>query len=403
MKILLLTPDIPFPSESGGALRNYGIVRGLWAAGHHLTLLTFVEKPVDPASNPLFQLCDAVHTVSLPQHSKLKRIIRLLNSKMADLEFRLRCAEFEEALKAILQRDAFDIIQFSGIELGCYLPQIQAGKKHAKLVFDALNAEADLQRVIAQVDAKQPRRWHASIYSTVQARRLSRFEGEICRGVDAVIAVSEEDQGLLRNYGGAPIFVMSNGIQVDDYRPPVDNSRQSYQLVFSGKMDYRPNVDAIEWFHQAILPGVLKRYPQARLVIVGRNPNPRIKALAAEAQISITGWVEAVQPYLHSASIYIVPLRMGSGTRLKILQAMAAGCAVISTSIGAAGLNRGTRETLEIADEAESFTRAIVSLLDNKARQDELGALARQAVSESYDWAVLIPQLLNAYKELGLG
>ena len=352
MDILLLTADLPYPSESGAAIRNIGIIRGLSQAGHRLTLLSFAERPPARDANPLFQLCENVHAVPIPHHGKIKRVVKLFMSDQADMAFRLASEQFEQTLTAILKEKAFDLIQFSGIELGCYLPLLQRGKKNAKVVYDALNAEAELQSVAAHIDRQRLRRFPAALYSTLQSTRLARYERAICRDVNAIIAVSEDDRDFLIKHGGAPVFVMPNGIAVPEYEPPADAVREPCQLVFSGKMDYRPNVDAVEWFHSAVFPLLRVQFPETRLLIVGRNPHRRLKALAAEENVQVTGWVESVLPYLHQATIYVAPLRMGSGTRLKILQAMAAGCAVISTTIGAAGLNPALQSALTIADDA---------------------------------------------------
>ena len=403
MKILLLTPDMPYPSESGAALRNFGIIRGLSAAGHKLTLLSFSEKQDGTESEVLLRYCDAVERVALPGHGKLRRIGKLLSTDSADMEFRLKSARFSDELSRLLDAEDFDLVQFSGLELGGYLGQIKAQKKGAKVVYDSLNAEAELQRVIAKVDRGVLRRLPAALYSEMQSRRLARFEARVCRSVDAVIAVSGEDRDFLNAYDGAPIHVVPNGISVDDYQPPAENVRAAGRLVFSGKMDYRPNVDAVEWFCEAVLPLVRAGYPEAQLVIVGRNPHRRIELLANSDWVEITGWVESVQAHLQGASVFVVPLRMGSGTRLKILQAMAAGCAVVSTSIGAAGLNDAVREALVIADRGEDFARAIAELFSDTKRRDALGALARERVRLYYDWSVLIPKLLSAYEGLGLG
>ena len=270
-------------------------------------------------------------------------------------------------------------------------------------MYDALNAEAELQRVVAQVDRGETRRLPTAIYSTIQSARLQRYEREICRAVDAVIAVSEQDRGFLLAHGGAPVRVLPNGIHAAEYEPAAEAARAPCQLVFSGKMDYRPNVDAVEWFHSAVLPLVRERNPQARLLIVGRNPHRRLQNIADDESVQITGWVESVLPYLHEATIYIAPLRMGSGTRLKILQAMAAGCAVVSTSAGAAGLNDEVKGALCTADDEAAFARAVVALLDDEGRRRQLGALAIEQVSRHYDWSALIPRLLRVYEELGLG
>ncbi len=403
MKVLLLTPDIPFPSESGAAIRNWGIIGGLFDAGHQVTLLSFTERAIGAESKPLYERCHAVHTAPLPRRSKSSRLIKLATSSSADMESRLASKAYEAALRRLLRNNSFDIVQFSGLELGGYLDVIMQEKRGAKVVYDALNAEAELQRVIAEVDRRSLRRAPAQLYSKAQARRLARFEQRVCRGVDAIVAVSEEDRNLLKPYTGAPITVMSNGIHVKDYRQPDESQRARGQLVFTGKMDYRPNVDAIEWFCANILPPVRQQLPGIQLKVVGRNPHRRLGALAGKDGITLTGWVESALPYLHEASLYVVPLRMGSGTRLKILQAMAASCAVISTSIGAAGLNDEARSAIAIADDAPAFAEAIVALLGDDKRREAMGELARRQVLAHYDWRALMPALLQVYARLELG
>ncbi|MCY3779887.1 MAG: glycosyltransferase [Chloroflexi bacterium] len=403
MKVLLLTPDIPFPSESGAAIRNWGIICGLAEAGHELTLLSFSDRAPDVGSEPLSRRCHAVHTVPLPRRSRTSRIAQFVMSSSADMEFRLASNDFEATLQELLRKGSFDIVQFSGLELGGYLGVIEGQKRGAKLVYDALNAEADLQRVIAGVDSGSRRRLPAALYSRAQTKRLARFEERICRRVDAIIAVSEEDRALLRGYAGAPITVMSNGIHTRDYLPPVSNERSRGQLVFTGKMDYRPNVDAIEWFCSDVLPSLRRRVPEIQITVVGRNPHWRLQELVREDSVQVIGWVESVLPYLHQAAVYVVPLRMGSGTRLKILQAMAAGCAVVATTIGAAGLNDETRGAIMIADDATAFAEAIFELLEDDRRRATMGELARQQVLAHYDWKVLMPALLQVYERLGGG
>lgn len=403
MNILILTPDIPYPTASGAAIRNYGITRGLVDVGHRVTLLTFIESEVDEATNPLYSICDHVYAVQLPVRSKPERIINLITSTKADIEYRLLNDTFEKQLIDLLQENKYDVIQFSGIELGCYLSTIQQHQSTAKVIYDALNAEAELQHVIYTIDRQNIKRLPIAIYSYIQAKRIKHFEQWLCQTVDCVIAVSVEDKAYLDSYKGVPIFVMSNGIFVDDYIPSESTGKNINELVFTGKMDYRPNVDAIEWFAGNVLPDVRKHIPDTTLTIVGRNPHPRIQPYAEQNHITITGWVDSVQPYLYSATIFVVPLRMGSGTRLKILEAMASGCAVISTSIGAAGLHNDLLQAILIADSQIEFSQTIVSLLKDEQLRHQLGEQAIQQVRQYYDWSALIPYLLNAYKEIGLG
>ncbi len=402
MNILLLTPDLPFPSESGAAIRNWGIISGLRESGHSLTLLTFTDR-APGEDNPLRQRCQAIHALPLPRRSKTARLFKLLATASADMESRLNSQAYASALRRLLRESRFDIVQFSGLELGSYLDVISAEKGGAKVIYDALNAEADLQRVVAEVERASLVRAPAAWYSRIQARRLAEFERRVCNAVDTVIAVSDEDRVLLSKHGGAPVTVMRNGIHVADYHAPPVNMRRARTLVFTGKMDYRPNVDAVEWFCADVLPRARKSLPDLQFKVVGKNPHPRLQALAQRGDFELTGWVESVLPHLHEAALYVVPLRMGSGTRLKILQAMAASCAVVSTAIGAAGLNDDARGAIAIADDAESFAVSIVALLDDDKKRLDMGELARKQVLAHYDWKVLMPRLFEAYARLGFG
>jgi len=402
MKILLLTPDCPYPSASGAAIRSWGILRGLHAAGHRLSLLCFSEQPQLPADNPLHELCVQLGIVEHPRRSRWQRLWQLLSSQQADLAFRLQSAAYERQLRCMLQRQAYDIVYIVGLELACMLGTIRAQLGPGKVVYDALNAEAELQRLIASVQGGSLRRLPAALYSRIQVGRLQHFERSVCRGVDVVIAVSDEDRRLLQAYAGAPITVMPNGVSAAQYaREPVP--RAPAQLLFTGKMDYRPNVDAAEWCSRKILPRVWQQAPETRLSIVGAKPPAQLQGLARDPRIEVTGWVESVLPYLHSASVFVVPLRMGSGTRLKILQAMAAGCAIVSTSIGAAGLNDAARASMVLADEAGAFADAVLALLADDARREALGQAAQAAVRAHYDWDVLIPTLLKVCEQLQHG
>jgi polysaccharide biosynthesis protein PslH len=167
-------------------------------------------------------------------------------------------------------------------------------------------------------------------------------------------------------------------------------------------MDYRPNVDAMLWFASAILPLIQPHVLDVHLTIVGQKPHPRLEALRDQNNITLTGWIPAVQPYLHAASLYIAPLRMGSGTRLKILEAMASGCAVVATSTAASGLLPEVKQALVITDTEREFADAVVSLLQNPAQRRELGQAAQTVIKQFYDWSVIIPRLLTVYREIGL-
>jgi glycosyltransferase involved in cell wall biosynthesis len=406
MKILMLTASLPYPPQQGGALRSYGIMDGLHTAGHEITLLSFDDSQNrKELPQPLLERCCDVQTVPVPPRSRKERLKDLIFSRHADIARRLYSDEFVNKLRMLLIEKPFDLIQFEGIEVACYLPVIKQMGFRGKLCYDAFNAEAELQQVIFKVDQGDVQRWPQALYSLVQSQRIFYFERDICRNADLVIAVSAEDAGILcRHRADGHVPVVANGIFAENYESPDDQlDLGQYALVFTGKMDYRPNVDAVFWFADEILPLVHQQIPDARLYIVGQKPHPRLEKLRDRQHIEITGWVHDVQPFLRGAAVYIAPLRMGSGTRLKILEAMAAGCAVVATSTAASGLHSDSSEAILVADPPQDIAAQVIRLLQHPELRHEMGQKARGYVQRHYDWSVVIPDLLNAYREAGIG
>ncbi len=405
MKILMLTASLPYPPHQGGALRTFGIMDGLQKAGHEITLLSFDENERAEMPTPLTEKCKQIETVTPPKRSRNDRLRDLVLTRQPDIARRLYSEEFFNRLQQLASDTPFDLIQFEGIEVACYLPLAKQNGVQGKLCYDAFNAEAALQRMIFEVDRGDVRRWPAALYSLIQSQRIFYFERDLCQKADLIIAVSEEDAALLRQHrSDRQVQVVANGIFAKDYAS-LDEQLDlgKHALVFTGKMDYRPNVDAMFWFTENVLPLIHKQVPDTRLYIVGQKPHARLEKLRDHQHIEITGWVNDVQPFLRGATVYVAPLRMGSGTRLKILEAMAAGCAVVATTVAASGIHGDTTGALEIADEPEKMADCIVELLQDPTQGRTIGEKARAYVKAHYDWSVLIPNLLSAYWEIGIG
>lgn len=405
MRILIITASLPYPPASGGAIRTYGIIKGLHEAGHTITLMSFHDRDISAQDTPLAQYCEQIITQPPPQRGINQRLQQLLLTGKADIATRFFSKNFAAQLRALIQENDFDLIQFEAIEAGCYIPIAREANTGAKLVFDTFNAEAELQKVIYQIDRQSIKTLPKAIYSQMQSQRIFQYEGDLCRAADAVIAVSEEDHALLKAYRkDERTYIVPSGISVDSYQPPAEQLELGKAaVVFTGKMDYRPNVDAMLWFVESIWGEIKQRQPAAQLYIVGQKPNAAIQALGDRADITVTGWVDAIAPYLYAAAVYIAPLRMGSGTRLKLLEAMASGCAIVATHTAAAGLSADVKTVMRLADEPAQFAESVVDLLSNPAKRDALTAQTRNAVQQHYDWSVLIPRLLNIYEDIGLG
>ena len=402
-RILFLTPQLPYPPEQGAALRNYSLIRQV-ARRHAVSLLTFA--PHGPASDdPLLSLCHVLHTVPPPERSRRDRVHTLALTRLPDMAERLQSVPFAEALRDLVTREQFDVLQVEGIEMAPYAHLVRGwlGDRSPALVFDDHNAEYVLQRRACLADARRPTRWPAAAYSLAQWRRLARFERAFCREAEVVVAVSEADAGALRQLDPSlEPLVVPNGVDTERYHPglPDDIPLQHPAVVFTGKMDYRPNVDAMLWFHGRVWPLVRRAAPDARLYVVGKSPHPRLAPLSHDPSVTVTGWVPEVLPYLGGADVVVAPMRTGGGTQLKVLEAMATGRPLVTTTFGAEGVGLTPGRHALVEDEPGGMARAIATLLTDANAGRALGAAGRELVVERFDWSVVAQRLEEVYAAL---
>ncbi|MFN8379229.1 MAG: glycosyltransferase [Anaerolineae bacterium] len=404
MRILLLTPSFPYPAHQGGALRNLGLIRGLIAAGHTVDLASFHDDPETAFVSDLAAELGSLEIVRTPSRSTSDRLRSLALSLQPDMAFRLECDQMRAALRRLLAAHRYDMVQYEGLEMAIYLPMARKLAIGARHIYDAHNAEHILQRRIAEVERGNFQRVPMAVYSSIQSGRLTRFERSVCADSDAVIAVSDEDAAALRVLTPSrPVYVVPNGITISDYASSEATVELGpHALVFTGKMDYRPNVDAVQWFAEQVLPQVVAVIPDVSLYIVGQRPHGSLQTLAEEPSIHVTGFVASVQPFLHAAAAYVAPLRMGSGTRLKLLEAMAAGCAIVATPAAASGLNGDLMGALSLAEDPDTFAQAVIQLLQQPERREQMSHAARELV-KAYDWSAILPRLLAVYSEFSHG
>jgi len=402
-QVLLLTPQLPYPPHQGGAIRNYHLLRNL-SQGYAVSLLSFADG--DPAPEHLAELrsfCRCVQVVPMPHRTRADRLRTLLTTRDPDMADRLASERYEQALRQLLETARYPIVQAEGMEMARYALQSAAwsGPGAPAVVFDDLNAEYLLQRRACVTDLKSPRRWPQAAYSAVQWLRLRRYERMICQRADATIAVSQLDaEAIARLAPGVEPLVVPNGVDTRGYRTDLPDTMplQHPNLVFTGKMDFRPNVDAMRWFCAQVWPAVRAQLPGVHLYIVGQQPDPEILRLGAEPDITVTGYVPEILPYFGGADVYAVPMRVGGGTRLKVLEAMATGRAIVSTRLGAEGIDLEHNVHALLADDARSFAEATVRLLQDPALRAGLGKQARKLAEARYDWQQIVPALFPLYE-----
>ncbi len=397
-RILFLTPQFPYPPQQGTAIRNYHLVAQT-AHAHEVYLLSFrdTESASDPG--PLAALCADIRTVPVPVRSMYQRLLALFRPG-PDMAHRLASVAFGRELGALLRQQSMDVIQVEGLEMAPYglAAQRVLGGDSPLVVFDAHNAEYVLQERIFSMDVLRPRRWPGAAYSFVQKSRLRTYEGVVCRSADHVVSCSPADALALQNLvPGLDPIVVPNGVDIEHYRPGVvpaaDLGPQA--LVFTGKMDFRPNVDAMLWFCEHVMPRIRESVADVQLYIVGKNPHVRLQRVKNLPGVTVTGFVDDVRPYIAGAALYIVPLLTGGGTRLKILEAMAMGKPIVSTTLGAEGIDPGPAVLL--ADGASAFAAAVLRLLRERPMAEALGVAARSFVEQRFDWRSVTRPLMDLY------
>lgn len=430
MRILLLAPYAPYPPRSGGALRIYHLLKGL-ASTHEVWLLTFVAPdapvsaggPVAPeaatrALEPLQAWCRVVTVPGQPPRSLARRAWTTVASPLPDMALRNRSPAYRCALHQLLAAHRFDVVQAESIEMAGYaLEAASPAPSSVPLrLLDEFNAEYVLQRraaltdlsTILRIKVRNLKTFTSAPYSLVQWYKLAVYERQLLQRVDRVVAVSEEDRtALLRLCPRARVSIVPNGVDTDYFAPGAGAHQRvpdqqaapaSGDIVFTGSLDFRPNIDAVTWFVHEVLPLVRQAWPAVRFVVVGRNPTPAVRLLHHGTRVEVVGEVADVRPFIARARVYVVPMRIGGGVRLKLLEALAMQAPVVSTTMGAEGV-QGVRdgEHLLLANPAEAFARAVLRVLADPPLGQRLGEAGRKLVQERYDWRVLVPLLEAVY------
>jgi len=243
------------------------------------------------------------------------------------------------------------------------------------------------------------RAWRRALLA-LESRKMRRYEARACARAQLTIAVSDADRRLLAAAApDARVRAVPTGVDVD-YFAPDGVAEVPGRLVFTGSMDWYPNEDGIARFIEAVLPRVRREVPNATLTVVGRNPSARLRAAAAAARVQVTGLVDDVRPHMAEAAVYVVPLRIGGGTRLKIFEALSMAKAVVSTAVGAEGLPLAPDRHFLQADDPAAFAAAVTALLGDAGRRRAIGGAGRRLVEERYSWSKVVDEFENQCGEV---
>ena len=397
-RILFVTSRLPWPPSEGHQLRSWNLLRA--AARRHEVELLSLRRPEDGdgSAAPLTECVTAVQTVPLPALSDPLRdpvgAARLLWRASRQRQPLLVSRYVSPALQQVFAERVrhADLVHFDMLPLAGLAPAVPSG---VPVVLNEHNVESRLLASQAAIEASSWKR----IVKRQQVGPLARFERAACERADLVLACSQPDAEQLQALApSASIDVVPNGVDLDFFRGPVPHEEDDRTLVFVGGMGWLPNRDGVEFFLADILPRI-RRTHAARLTVVGRSDGLAVPAPLREA-VRLAGFVEDLRPVVREAAVYVVPLRAGSGTRLKILEAMAMGKAIVSTRIGAEGIALRHGEHALLADTPAEFSAAVCRLLDDRALREQLGTAARALAEREYGWDAIGERLLDGYAEL---
>jgi sugar transferase (PEP-CTERM/EpsH1 system associated) len=393
--ILFLAHRVPFPPDRGDKIRSFHMLRHLAARGR-VHLAAFADDPRD-MDRPELAAFTASRAIVRRTKTQLVAGVQALASSRPLSLTAFDHAAMRRAVGEVLAREDIEAIFVFSNQMAQYLPT----EPHAQVIMDFVDMDSAKFAAYAGA-AKGPLRWMLAR----EARLLMAYEGAVAARADASLFVSEAEAGLFRRHTGADrVHAVENGIDTMHFDPSADFERVDAGpalIVFTGQMDYRPNVEAVTWFAEAILPRVRAAHPEARFAIVGRNPTDAVKALGKREGVVVTGEVADVRGWLAAAAVVAAPLKLARGIQNKVLEAMAMARPVVASAAAAEGIDHNG--TIAVGATAEDIAEAVTLLLADRQNAAELGLDARARVMARYGWdARLAPldDLLGSPAHLG--
>lgn len=400
MRLLIVSMSFPLPLKAGGRIRVFHLIKRL-AARHQITLLCLADSPAEVTRHlpELHAYCERIETV--PWRPGLLGLLgRLLLGGWRRLDLPLvvlnkRSPELARRLRALLREGRYDLVQIEWAQMAQHVDEADRSfLQRAGVLIEHDVAWVPLAQRAAL--AAFPARW----FWRREARLMRTYEEATWGRFARVVAVSDVDARRIRP--ADRVAVVPNGVEAAFYAEPPTPPKAPHTLIFIGWLRHGPNVDAIRFFLEAVYPTIVRGIPGVRLMIVGAPVSRAIARLASRASsVELTGYVPDVRPLLRAATASVVPLRIGGGTRLKILESMAAGTAVVSTAIGCEGLGLEPGRHLLVGDGPEAFAREAVRVMTDPALREGLEREALALVRSRYDWSSIAETMDGVYRSMG--
>lgn len=397
MKILILANKLPYPPRDGGSIATLNMLQGLHTAGNEITCLALnTTKHSFPVEQIPRELQNTIRFIGVDCDTSIRPFllgINLLLSKTPYIAERFNIKAFRIALSDLLEKEAFDIIQLEGPYPGNYLDQIRK-ESHARISLRAHNAEHLIWDRIALRETSPLKRW----YLRNLVLRLKRFEMMVADRVDCLVPISEQDESYFREQGtDTPMLTIPTGLNLDEY--PLTELPAGPTLFFIGALDWLPNQEGVLWFLDHVFDPLVDELPEIRFHVAGRNASARFLKKLDHPNITCHGEVEDARSFIQSYRVMVAPLLSGSGIRIKILEAMALGRPVVTTTTGIEGIPAENLQNVMVEDDPQKFRNLLIKLITNQEESTRMVADARKLISREFDNFKLSNRLSQFYKE----
>jgi sugar transferase (PEP-CTERM/EpsH1 system associated) len=397
MNILWLSHFIPYPPKGGNLQRSFYLIKEV-AKKNRVFLLAFNQKILLPtpeavkeSTEKLKEYCEHVQVFNIPsEKSKLARFWLLFSNLFIPFPYSVKqfwSPSMKHAIKEIICKYKIDLVHFDIIDLAQYASIIGGAKK-------AMNHH-NVESLLLLRRAQAVRNPLKKLYLYIQGKKLRKYESEKLSQFDLNLVVSEKDMKELEQFSPeARIEVIPNGTDTE-YFYPCDSLIKGNNIIFAGGMSWFPNQDAVLYFLKSIWPLAKREIPDLKLTLIGHHPPRKVVKQSHKDEIEVMGFVDDIRPLVAKATAYIVPIRVGGGTRLKILDAFACGKAVISTSIGCEGIDVTPGKNILIGDSPQEFADQIIKVCSDTELMKSLGKEGRKLVEEKYAWKIIGQRLNN--------
>ncbi|MFH1771980.1 MAG: glycosyltransferase family 4 protein [Candidatus Omnitrophota bacterium] len=398
MRILFVTPRVPYPLDTGAKIRTFNLIKQAQSYGNRVTLCTFIFSESDSKSaDVLRSMGIEVECVFSKDKIDISTIFKAFFHGIPLSVAKYHSSKMRSLVDSIVSKNQIDIVHFDHVHLSQYMD-------FSKKLIYAID-EHNIESVILKRCFEKEKNLIKRLVYSAEYKKMEKYEISQCIKARKTFVVSENDKDTLTNIckGKADIALIPNGVDRDYFSSEEQGVyQQEDSIVFVGSMDWLPNGDAVKYFIKDILPFFNDFKKDIKFYVVGKNPDKSLTAMVkSDKRIILTGTVPDVRPYIRRSKVFVVPLRIGGGTRLKILEALSLRKAVVSTSIGSEGLCLEDKKHLLIADCPGDFAKCIIRLIEDSRLRDTLGKNGRDFVKEFYDWKVIGEKLNKAYESLG--